>query len=142
MKQILTMHMANRVEQLQRHLAYLMRRQRRATTLDDVQQVFAIEEQCAARAQGAEAAEKIRADADRQRTEILADAYREAEQIRGKGDAAASEIYAKAFEQNAEFYSFWRSLKAYREVFQSGGSLMLLDPDSEFFRYFKDRQGN
>lgn len=93
------------------------------------------------RAQGAEAAEKIRADADRQRTEILAEAYREAEQIRGQGDAAAAEVYAQAFEQNAEFYSFWRSLKAYQEVFQTGGSLMLLDPDSEFFRYFKDRQG-
>ncbi len=93
------------------------------------------------RAQGAEAAEKIRADADRQRTEILADAYREAEQIRGEGDATAADVYAKAFQKNAEFYSFWRSLKAYREVFQSGGSLMLLDPNSEFFRYFKDRQG-
>lgn len=93
------------------------------------------------RAQGAEAAERIRADADRQRTEILANAYRDAEQLRGEGDATASEIYAKAFQRNAEFYSFWRSLKAYREVFQNGGSLMLLDPDSEFFRYFKDRQG-
>jgi membrane protease subunit HflC len=93
------------------------------------------------RAQGAEAAEKIRADADRQRTEILADAYSSAEKLRGEGDATASEIYAKAFNKNPEFYSFWRSLKAYREVFQSGGSLMLLDPDSEFFRYFKDRQG-
>jgi len=94
------------------------------------------------RAQGAEAAEKIRADADRQRTEILANAYRDAEQIRGDGDAKAAEIYAQAFQKDAEFYSFWRSLKAYREVFVTGGSLMLLDPNSEFFRYFKDREGN
>jgi membrane protease subunit HflC len=93
------------------------------------------------RAQGAEAAERIRADADRQRTEILATAYSEAEKLRGEGDAKASEIYALAFEKNAEFYSFWRSLKAYEEVFSSGGSLMLLDPDSEFFRYFKEREG-
>lgn len=94
------------------------------------------------RAQGAEAAERIRADADRQRTEILANAYSEAEKLRGEGDATAAEIYAKAFRKNAEFYSFWRSLKAYEEVFASGGSLMLLDPDSEFFRYFKERQGS
>jgi membrane protease subunit HflC len=93
------------------------------------------------RAQGAEAAEKIRADADRQRTEIVANAYSDAEKIRGEGDARAAEIYAKAFNKNAEFYSFWRSLKAYEEVFASGGSLMLLDPDSEFFRYFKEREG-
>jgi len=93
------------------------------------------------RAQGAEAAEKIRADADRQRTEILANAYSKAEQLRGEGDATAADIYAKAFQKNAEFYSFWRSLKAYREVFQGGGNLMLLDPDSEFFRYFKEQKG-
>jgi len=89
------------------------------------------------RAQGAEAAERIQADADRQRIEIVADAYRQAELLRGEGDAAAADIYAKAFEQNAEFYSFWRSLTAYRDVFSGGGSMMVLDPDSEFFRYFK-----
>lgn len=93
------------------------------------------------RAQGAEAAERIRADADRQRTVIVADAYREAEQIRGEGDAKAADVYAKAFERDAEFYSFWRSLGAYRGVFGPGGSVMVLDPDSEFFRYFRSREG-
>jgi membrane protease subunit HflC len=89
------------------------------------------------RAQGAEAAERIQADADRQRIEIVADAYREAELLRGEGDAKAAEVYAAAFNQNADFYSFWRSLTAYRDVFDDGGSMMVLDPDSEFFRYFK-----
>jgi membrane protease subunit HflC len=89
------------------------------------------------RAQGAEEAEKIQADADRQRIEIVADAYRQAELLRGEGDAGAADTYAKAFKQNSEFYSFWRSLTAYRDVFSDGGSMMVLDPDSEFFRYFK-----
>jgi membrane protease subunit HflC len=93
------------------------------------------------RAQGAEAAEGIRADADRQRTEILAEAYREAEEIRGEGDAKAAEVYANAFNRDPEFYAFWRSLKAYRDVFEGGGSLMVLDPNSEFFRYFIDKGG-
>jgi membrane protease subunit HflC len=93
------------------------------------------------RARGAEAAERIRADADRQRTEIVADAYREAEQIRGGGDAESAEIYANSFNQNREFYSFWRSLKAYRRVFEQGGDMMVLKPESDFFRYFKDQQG-
>ncbi len=93
------------------------------------------------RAQGAEAAEKIRAEADRQKTEILARAYREAEEIRGQGDAEAAAIYAKAFSQDPEFYAFWRSLKAYRRVFGEGRDLMVLDPGSEFFRYFKTQQG-
>ena len=74
------------------------------------------------RAQGAEAAERIQADADRQRIEIVADAYRQAELLRGEGDAGAAKIYAEAFEQNAEFYTFWRSLSAYRDVFADGGS--------------------
>jgi membrane protease subunit HflC len=93
------------------------------------------------RAEGAEAAEKIQADADRQRIEIVANAYREAEQLRGEGDALAAETYAKAFERNAEFYAFWRSLTAYREVFADGGSMMVLDPDSQFFRYFNYGEG-
>lgn len=93
------------------------------------------------RAQGAEAAERIRADADRQRTVIVAEAYREAELIRGEGDAEAADVYAKAFEQDQDFYSFWRSLGAYRDVFAPGGSVMVLDPDSEFFRYFKSPGG-
>jgi membrane protease subunit HflC len=89
------------------------------------------------RAQGAEAAERIQADADRQRIEIVANAYRDAELLRGEGDAGAADIYAKAFAQNADFYSFWRSLTAYRDVFSDGGSMMVLDPDSEFFRFFE-----
>jgi membrane protease subunit HflC len=93
------------------------------------------------RARGAEAAERIRADADRQRTEILADAYREAEKTRGEGDAQSAEIFAAAFERDAEFYAFWRSLRAYRQAFEQGGDMMVLEPDSDFFRYFKDQQG-
>jgi len=93
------------------------------------------------RAEGAEEAEKIQADADRQRTEILANAYRDAERLRGEGDAKAAEIYATAFDQDAEFYSFWRSLKAYRDVFRDGNSMMVLDPNSSFFRYFQANPG-
>lgn len=93
------------------------------------------------RAKGAEAAERIRADADRQRTVILADAYRESEETRGQGDARASEIYATAFEQDAEFYSFYRSLGAYRQSFAKAGSTMVLAPDSEFFKFFNQQQG-
>ncbi|MEM6406147.1 MAG: protease modulator HflC [Pseudomonadota bacterium] len=88
------------------------------------------------RAQGAEEAEKIRANADRQRTEILADAYRQSELIRGEGDAESADTYARAFQQDSDFYAFWRSLNAYRQVFRDGSSLMVLDPDAEFFRYF------
>ena len=93
------------------------------------------------RAKGAEAAERIRADADRQQTEILATAYRESEVTRGEGDAKAAEVYAGAFQKNAEFYSFWRSLGAYRAVFERGGDLMVLDPASEFFRYLSSPTG-
>ena len=88
------------------------------------------------RAQGAEEAEKIRANADRQRTEIMADAYRQSELIRGEGDAESADTYAQAFQQDSDFYAFWRSLTAYRQVFRDGSSLMVLDPDAEFFRYF------
>lgn len=91
------------------------------------------------RAEGAEAAERIQADADRQRTEIVADAYRDAELLRGEGDAKAAEIYAKAFDQDSEFYSFWRSLKAYRDVFRDGNSVLVLDPDSKFFQYLDNQ---
>jgi membrane protease subunit HflC len=91
------------------------------------------------RAKGSEAAERIRADADRQRTVILANAYKNAEQIRGEGDAKAAEIYANAYQQNAAFYSFYRSLGAYRAAFGEGGDLMVLQPDSEFFRFFRDQ---
>jgi membrane protease subunit HflC len=93
------------------------------------------------RAQGAEAAEKIRADADRQRTVTLADAYKTSEELRGEGDAKATEIYANAYGKNAEFFSFYRSLTAYRSIFEQGGDMMVLQPDSEFFRYFKSQAG-
>lgn len=89
------------------------------------------------RSRGAEAAEKIRADADRQRTVTLANAYRDAEKIRGDGDGKAAEIYAKAYKQDREFYSFYRSLTAYKESFNTQGDIMVLDPSSEFFKYFK-----
>ena len=88
------------------------------------------------RSRGFEEAEKIRANADRQRQVLIAEAYREAEQIRGEGDAKAAEIYADAYGKDQEFYSFTRSLKAYEETFRGGSDLLLLEPDSEFFDYF------
>ena len=89
------------------------------------------------RSTGAAESEKIRADADRQRTVILAEAYRDAEKIRGDGDAKASQIYAQAFGQNPEFYRFYRSLDAYRASFKSRSDMLVIDPNSEFFKYFK-----
>lgn len=89
------------------------------------------------RAQGAEAAEKIRADADRQRQILLAEAYREAERIRGEGDARATATYARAFSQDPEFYSLYRSLKAYRESFKDKSDVMVVDPSADFFKYLK-----
>lgn len=89
------------------------------------------------RAEGDENAEKLRSEADRQRTEILAQAYREAEITRGEGDAKAAEIYAKAYAQNADFYSFHRSLQAYRESIGTDSDVLVLSPDSEFFKYLK-----
>ncbi len=88
------------------------------------------------RSQGAEAAEKIRAGADRQRQVLIAEAYREAEQTRGQGDARAAETYADAFSKDKEFYAFFRSLRAYQESFDGSNDLMLLTPDGEFFEYF------
>ena len=93
------------------------------------------------RAQGAEAAERIQADADRQQTVILAEGFREAEKLRGEGDGRAAEIYAQAFNMNREFYSFYRSLIAYRDVFNTEGNMMVIGPDSEFFQYFKNQEG-
>ena len=93
------------------------------------------------RSQGQELAEGIRAAADREVTVIQANAYRDAELIRGEGDAEATRIYAEAFNQDAEFYSFTRSLKAYQNAFQGSGDIMLVQPDSEFFRYLKDPKG-
>lgn len=81
--------------------------------------------------------EKIRADAERQREIIVAEAYRDAQRIKGEGDAKAAALYAKAFEQNPEFYAFYRSLDAYRQSFKSRGDVMVLDPSSDFFKYLK-----
>ena len=89
------------------------------------------------RSTGSADSEKIRADADKQRTVILAEAYREAEKIRGEGDAKASQVYAEAFGRNPEFYKFYRSLEAYRATFKDKGDVMVVDPSSEFFKYFK-----
>jgi membrane protease subunit HflC len=89
------------------------------------------------RSTGAAESEKIRADADRQRQVILADAYRQAQKIKGEGDAKASAIYAQAYGQNPEFYAFYRSLEAYRSTFKNKSDLMVLDPSAEFFQYFK-----
>ena len=94
------------------------------------------------RSQGAESAERIRADADRRRTEILADAYRESQQARGAGDAQAADIYAKAYDKNKEFYAFYRSLESYRKSFQDKSDVIVLDPSSEFFKYFKRAEPN
>jgi Membrane protease subunits, stomatin/prohibitin homologs len=89
------------------------------------------------RSQGSAEAEKIRADAERQREVILAEAYRDAQRIKGEGDAKASAIYASAYSQNAEFYAFYRSLQAYKESFKNKGDVMVLDPSSDFFKYLK-----
>ena len=91
------------------------------------------------RSQGSEAAEKIRADADRQRVVTLANAFRDAEKLRGEGDAKSAEIYANAYGADAEFFTFNRSLNAYKKTFSSSGSMMVLDPDSDFFKYFKNQ---
>ncbi|HEV7616854.1 MAG TPA: protease modulator HflC [Burkholderiaceae bacterium] len=89
------------------------------------------------RSTGAAESEKIRADADRQRTVILAEAYRDAEKIRGDGDGKASQTYAQAFGQNPEFFKFYRSLEAYRASFNNRNDMLVIDSNSEFFRYFK-----
>jgi len=93
------------------------------------------------RSQGKELAEGIRADADRQKTVLLAEAYREAEQTRGEGDAIAANTYAEAYNRNKEFYSFTRSLKAYTETFSGQDDVLLLKPDSDFFKYMKSPTG-
>jgi modulator of FtsH protease HflC len=93
------------------------------------------------RSQGQELAEGIRAAADREVTVLKANAYRDSELIRGAGDAAATNIYAEAFNQDPEFYAFTRSLRAYQESFESSDNILLIEPDSEFFRYLKDSSG-
>ncbi len=93
------------------------------------------------RSQGMEAAERIRADADRQRQVLIANAYRDAEQLRGEGDAVAAETYAEAYGRDEEFYAFYRSLQAYQVSFDGGNNMLLLEPDSEFFEYFNEARG-
>lgn len=93
------------------------------------------------RSEGAAIAEQIRADADRQREVIIANAYREAQMIMGQGDATATATYAEAFERNPEFYSFYRSLEAYRSSFSSRSDVMVVDPSSDFFKFMKSPAG-
>ena len=89
------------------------------------------------RSEGSAEAEKIRADADRQREVIVAEAYRDAQQTKGEGDAKAAATYAQAFNQNPEFFAFYRSLEAYRNSFQSKSDIIVLEPNSDFFKYMK-----
>ena len=93
------------------------------------------------RSKGHEASERIQADADRQSSILLAEAYRDSEIARGEGDARATEIYAEAYSKDKEFYKFTRSLTAYQKTFSNSGDVILLEPDSEYFRYFKDPSG-
>jgi len=94
------------------------------------------------RAEGNEAAERINAEADKQRTVLIAEAFRESQELRGAGDARAAEIYANAYTRDPDFYSFYRSLESYRKSFHNQGDFMVLEPDSDFFRYFKSPGGN
>ena len=94
------------------------------------------------RAEGAENAERIRAEADRARTVILAEAYRDSQILRGEGDALAARTYAEAYDQNREFYSFYRSIQAYQNSFGTDGDLLVIGSDSEFLRYLKQSDGN
>jgi len=93
------------------------------------------------RSEGAAEAEKIRANADRQRVGLLAQAYKQAQDIKGIGDAKAASAYADAFGEDPEFAEFYRSLKAYRESFRSGSDLIMTDPNSDFFQFFKSNKG-
>jgi len=93
------------------------------------------------RSTGAAESEKIRADADRQREVILAEAYREAQKIMGEGDGQAAAIYANAFQKDAKFYDFYRSLEAYKQSFKDKGDLLVLEPSSEFFKFLKQSSG-
>src|SRR3984893_9182655 len=92
------------------------------------------------RAEGVESSERTRADANKQQSESLADAARQAGQIRGQGDAAASEVYAKSYSKNPEFYSFYRSMQSYRESVGTQGDMMVIAPDSAYFKYFNKPQ--
>ena len=90
------------------------------------------------RSTGAAEAEKIKADADKQKEVIVAEAYRDAQRVKGEGDATASAVYASAYGKNAEFYAFYRSMQAYRESFNSKNDVMVLDPSADFFKYMKN----
>jgi membrane protease subunit HflC len=92
------------------------------------------------RSQGAEAAERIRADADRQRVVTLANSFRDAEKLRGDGDAKSAEIYATAYGADVEFFSFYRSMNAYRTIFSDANRTIVVEPNSDFFKYFKKQQ--
>ncbi len=93
------------------------------------------------RSLGSAESERIRADADRQREVLLADAYRQAQKVKGEGDAKAAAIYAGAYGQNPEFYSFYRSLEAYKASFRGKNDLLVIEPNAEFFRYLKNPGG-
>lgn len=117
--------------------------------MDDVRnsvylQMAAERERIAAqrRSEGRADAERKRAEADRERTVILANAYRDSQKIRGEGDALAAEIYANAYNKDPEFYSFYRSIDAYRKSMGREGDLLVLDPNSDFFRYLNDLDGS
>jgi membrane protease subunit HflC len=108
---------------------------------NDVYRRMSTERQTVAKAfrsRGEEQARKIRANADRQREEVLAEAYRKSEQTRGEGDATAAKTYADSFNQDKEFYSFYRSMNAYQNSFGNNNDLIVLSPDSDYFKYFKD----
>jgi membrane protease subunit HflC len=90
------------------------------------------------RSEGFAKSEEIRADADRQREIIIAEAYRKAQSVKGEGDAKAAATYAQAFQQNPEFFTFYRSMEAYRQSFKNRSDVMVLDPSSDFFKYLKD----
>ncbi len=90
------------------------------------------------RATGAAEAEQIRAEADRRREIIVAEAYRDAQKLKGEGDAQAAAIYAEAFGRSPEFYRFWRSMEAYKQTFNSKGDMLVVDPSSDFFKYLKN----
>ncbi|MCK5829513.1 MAG: protease modulator HflC [Methylococcales bacterium] len=92
------------------------------------------------RSQGKEAAERIKANADKQREIIMANAFRDAEVLRGNGDAAAADTYAKSYGADIEFFSFYRSMSAYKQSFKSAGDMLVVEPDSDFFKYFKKQK--
>jgi membrane protease subunit HflC len=93
------------------------------------------------RSEGAAASEKIRADADKQREVIIAEAFRDAQNTKGDGDAIAIEVYAKAYGKSPEFYAFYRSTEAYKNSFKNKSDVMVLDPSSDFFRYLRAADG-